>query len=102
MFFKDKDEKIGHTVVSVPCTCTTHTMNISYYKDCNEYYLSFFVDSFYMQDGIFKTIAKRIKRAFLILCGKSYRIEEICLQKEDLERLEKEIHLMLKDNREEK
>lgn len=101
MFFKGKDDEIGNTVINIPCTCGTHSINFSYFDDdCNECYVSFFVDSFYMQDGIFRTIAKRLKRAFLILCGKSYQFEEMCLNKTDLEKLEKEIHTILENKKE--
>lgn len=96
MFFKGKDDETDNTVINIPCTCGSHSINLSYFDDdCSECYLSFFVDSFSLQDGIFRTILKRIKRAFLILRGKSYLLEEMLLTEEDLKKLEKEIHLML-------
>lgn len=103
MFFKGKDREIDQTVINIPCSCGTHSINITYFDDENqEVYLSFFVDRFYLQDGIFRTVLRRIKRAFLILCGKSYRFEEIVLSKEDLKTLEQEIHNILNNKKEEK
>lgn len=103
MFFKGKDKKTNQVVINIPCSCGCHSINISYFDDeMDDIFLSFFVDTFYNQDGIFKAIYKRIKKAFLILCGKSYRFEEIVLSKEDLEKLEQEFHNILQNNKEEK
>lgn len=103
MFFKGKDEKTNQIIINIPCSCGCHSVNISYFDDeMDDIFLSFFVDNFYNQDGIFKTIYKRIKKAFLILCGKSYRFEEIVLSKEDLEKLEQEFHNILQNKKEEK
>ena len=103
MFFKGKDKEINQTVINIPCSCGTHSINITYFNDEDQdVYLSFFMDKFYLQDGIFHTMLKRIKRAFLILCGKSYKLEEIVLPKEDLRALEQEIHNILNNKKEEK
>lgn len=103
MFFKGEDKEVDQTVINIPCSCGTHSINITYFDDEDkEVYLSFFVDRFYLQDGIFRTVLRRIKCAFLILCGKSYKFEEIVLSKEDLKILEQEIHNILNNKKEEK
>lgn len=103
MFLKGKDEETNQVVINIPCSCGCHSMNITYFNDeLDDIFLSFLTDSFYNQDGIIKTIWKRIKKAFSILCGKSYRFEEIVLSKEDLEKLEQEFHKILQNKEEEK
>lgn len=103
MFFKGKDREINQTVINIPCSCGAHSININYFDDeTEEVYLSFFIDRFYIQEGILHTLLKRIKYAFLILCGKSYRFEEIVLSKEDLKKLEQEFHNILNNKEEEK
>lgn len=102
MFLKEKDEKNNQNVIHIPCSCGCHSINISYFDDdAEEVFLSFFVDSFYNQDGILKTICKRVKRAFLILLGKSYRYEDIILSQDDLKQLGQEINNILQKNKEE-
>ena len=103
MFLKGKDEETNQVDINIPCSCGCHSMNITYFNDeLDDIFLSFLTDSFYNQDGIIKTIWKRIKKAFSILCGKSYRFEEIVLSKEDLEKLEQEFHKILQNKEEEK
>ena len=103
MFLKGKDEETNQVVINIPCSCGCHSMNITYFNDeLDDIFLSFLTESFYNQDGIIKTIWKRIKNAFSILCGKSYRFEEIVLSKEDLEKLEQEFHKILQNKEEEK
>ena len=103
MFLKGKDEETNQVVINIPCSCGCHSMNITYFNDeLDDIFLSFLTESFYNQDGIIKTIWKRIKKAFSILCGKSYRFEEIVLLKEDLEKLEQEFHKILQNKEEEK
>ena len=103
MFLKGKDEETNQVVINIPCSCGCHSMNITYFNDeLDDIFLSFLTESFYNQDGIIKTIWKRIKKAFSTLCGKSYRFEEIVLSKEDLEKLEQEFHKILQNKEEEK
>ena len=103
MFLKGKDEETNKIVINIPCSCGCHSINITYFNDeLDDIFLSFLTESFYNQDGIIKTIWKRIKKAFSILCGKSYRFEEIVLSKEDLEKLEQEFHKILQNKEEEK
>lgn len=103
MFLKGKDEKTNQVVINIPCSCGCHSIAISYFDDeCDVVYLSFFVDNFYNQDGIIKTIWGRIKKAFLILCGKSYRYETMILSQDDLKKLKQEFDNILQKNKEEK
>lgn len=103
MFFKGKDKSSNQTVINIPCSCGTHSITISYFDDMkDEVFLSFFQDKFYVQNGIIRTIFNRIRKAFLILFGKSYRFEEIVLEREDLEKLEQEFHNILQEKEEEK
>lgn len=101
MFLKDKED--GQTVINIPCSCGTHSIQIMYFDDdAEDIYFGFYIDGFYIQNGIFKTIWKRLKTAFLILCGKSYRFEEIVLSKKDVEKLEQECHNILQLRKEKK
>lgn len=103
MFLKGKDEETNQVVINIPCSCGCHSINITYFNDeLDDIFLSFLTESFYNQDGIIKTIWERIKKAFLILCGKSYRYETMILSKEDLEKLEQEFHKILQNKEEEK
>ena len=61
MFLKGKDEETNQVVINIPCSCGCHSMNITYFNDeLDDIFLSFLTDSFYNQDGIIKTIWKRI------------------------------------------
>lgn len=103
MFLKGKDEETNQVVINIPCSCGCHSMNITYFNDeLDNIFLSFLTDSFYNQDGIIKTIWKRIKKAFLILCGKSYRYETMILSQDDLKKLKQEFDNILQKNKEEK
>lgn len=103
MFFKGRDEETKNTVINIPCSCGTHSIQLNHFDDdIEEIYLSFYVDRFYIQDGILSTICKRVKQAFMALCGKSYRFEEMVLSEEDLEKLEQEIHNILQTRKEKK
>lgn len=102
VFLKGKDDRTNQNIIHIPCSCGCHSIDISYFDDdTEEIFLSFFVDSFYAQDGILKIICKRIKKAFLILLGKSYKYESIVLSKNDLKILEQEINNILQKSKEE-
>lgn len=102
MFLKGKNTTHNQTVINIPCSCGTHSINISYFDDdMNEIFLTFYIDRFYIQKGIFETICSRFKQAFMALCGKSYRFEEIAIEKEDLEKLEQEFNNILNKFKEE-
>ena len=104
MFLKGKNKKTDETIINIPCSCGCHSIVISYFDDeCDVVYLSFFVDSFYRsQDSFLKIVWSRIKKAFLILCGKSYRYETMILSQDDLKKLEQEFHKILQNKEEEK
>lgn len=100
MFFNEKED--DRTVINIPCSCGTHSIQVEYFDNTIEdVFLSFYLDKFYCQEGVFKTIWKRIKVAFLILCGKKYRFEEIVLNKEDVKKLEQGLHNILKSRKDE-
>ena len=93
--FKEKTNDTGTVSITIPCECGTHEIKITKFENDTCCYLSFFVDSFYLQDGIWKMICNRIKKAFSILCGKSYRYEEIVIQEEGLKEIRDGINKIL-------
>lgn len=93
--YKTKEKDSGVISITIPCECGTHQIKISKFDDSTTCYLSFFVDSFYAQDGIWKMICNRIKKAFTILRGKAYRYEEIIIEKESLKEIRDGINKIL-------
>lgn len=96
MFFRNKDKNTNLVTIDIPCECGIHSMRIEYFDDSkDDLYFSFFVRCGYIQEGIFRTIASRIKQAFLILFGKGFRLQEIVMKREDAKKLQEEIANLL-------
>ena len=103
MFLKKKQYDVNETVIIIPCSCGEHSIEIHHFDDKDdiiEMYVSFSVNKFLLQDGIIKTIWKRLKMASMILCGKSYRLEELILSDKDIKELEQECHNILQKGKE--
>jgi len=73
-------------VLMVKCECGCKGLEITAFdwEDGNkDYSISMFANSFSEeQKGIFSELINRIKLAFLMLRGKKYRFNEICLTEE--------------------
>ena len=64
----------------------------------DEYYISIHTSKFYSeQKGIFKLIGHRIKLAFKMLLGKEYRLTEVCMKRQDIDDLIKELEEIKKN-----
>ena len=86
----------NENVIVIPCSCGEHSIELHDFEEKEiAIYVNFSVNKFSIQDGIIKTIWKRLKMAFMILRGKSYRLEEFILSENDIEQLEQECRYIL-------
>lgn len=86
MVFYNFDDKIKCVTANCNCGCSTG-IAIKKMKDDDCYYISFYSDKFYEeQTGIFKIIARRLKRAWYSLRGKDYRYFELILNEYEMKR----------------
>lgn len=99
MFYRPKKKDPNKKSVIVECECSTHYLQLTAYEGDNSIYFTFLEDKFYsQQDGILRTIVTRIKLAWKMLTGKRYQLEEIIIDKKDIQELvnsiiEMEAHL---------
>ncbi len=72
-------------VFHLDCGCGCGGWRIA--KDDDSYYLEHYAKTFYsMQESGWKRMAKRIQFAWYALTGKSFRLSDIVIAKEDMKR----------------
>jgi len=92
---KNKDPEDTTKSVIVECECSTHNMKITSYEEESQIYISMFTDNFYWkQDGIFKTLFGRIATAWKMLIGKQYLLEQVIVDKSDVDKIIKALKSM--------
>lgn len=73
--------------ISTLCTCGCDNGIVVkiFCEDDDDYaFISTVANCFYSkQDGILRTIARRMKAAWFMLCGKEFRLHEVALSKKD-------------------
>lgn len=97
IFNKGKSADPEDTIKSiiVECKCSTHYMKITSYEEDSELFISLFTDNFYnKQDGPIRVILHRIKWAWKMLIGKEYQLEEVIIDKSDVDKIIKALKSM--------
>lgn len=91
----NKMENPATTEIIIPCNCRTERIVISKFDDdWDAYYFSFYIDSFYAGQSIWRIFIERLKLAWLALRKGNYIHQDLTLDlnlmlelKEDLEKL---------------
>ena len=94
MFITDKRDD---EVLMIKCDCGCKGLEISVLdweeEGYKSYYISMFANSFLEeQKGIFSELINRIKLAFLMLRGKKYRYNGICVTEEMFQEFKEKIN----------
>jgi hypothetical protein len=75
--------------VIIECGCGTHSIKIHSFDDESMLYLEMWTSNFYSKQkaSIFRRIYDRLKRTWQTIRGKDYLLEDIVINKEDLDKL---------------
>lgn len=96
---KETYNKNTESIIMANCDCgCNEEIQIKKFTDpekeiSDDYYIEFLTSKFYSeQDGIFKIIKHRLKRAWCSLRGKDYQYMEIYLSKKSFEEFKSKIN----------
>ena len=91
MIFVNEDKDTSVIIANCDCGCDEAIHFKRYKIDTNtppDYYITLSESMFYSkQDGIFKLIWNRLKRAWRALRGKEYLLCDVCITEEDIDKL---------------
>lgn len=83
MIYADDNPK-SHSII-IPCDCHTEKLVISKFDDdCNLYFLSFYINSFYAGQSIIYILIDRIKLAWRALTKGNFVFQEMSMDKRKL------------------
>lgn len=110
VFYKEDENKdSSNKTVIFTCNCgcgSEFHISKDVYKyeepkpgETESFYFSSHSGNWYTeQDGIFRIIGRRIKRAWSALRGKDYLYQDVCMRKEEFSELVDEMNKLLKED----
>lgn len=81
-----KRNEISTNILYVECECGTHLVEFISDEDDTEVYINFYTDNFYSKqtESFFSRWKSKIKYIWYVLKGRQYVLEEIVIDKKDI------------------